>query len=109
MRNNTRKHTFITLLAIVAVVFPLLSHALVMFVWTTPYWWVEWNNSSTFKAITPDGKYVVFTSHSNNLISGDTNWNMDLFVKDAFVWTTKLVNLWSDGQQWQWNEQHQQQ
>ena len=106
MRNNTRKHTFITLLAIVAVVFPLLSHALVMFVWTTPYWWVEWNNSSTFKAITPDGKYVVFTSHSNNLISGDTNWNMDLFVKDAFVWTTKLVNLWSDGQQWQWNEQY---
>ena len=34
-------------------------------------------------AFTPDGKSVVFSSYASNLVPGDTNAAMDIFIKDA--------------------------
>jgi len=40
------------------------------------------NNSSAFHAITPDGRFVVFSSDAYDLIRFDTNNQRDVFVRD---------------------------
>ena len=42
----------------------------------------EANQESWFHGISPDGRYVVFGSNSNNLVAGDTNGAYDSFVHD---------------------------
>jgi hypothetical protein len=49
--------------------------------------------------ISANGKYVVFTSHASNLVSGDTNSKSDVFVRDLANNTTERVNVSSSGVQ----------
>ena len=49
--------------------------------------------------ISADGRYVVFSSTANNLVSNDTNGKPDLFIHDRTDGTTSRVNLTNDGSQ----------
>ncbi len=59
----------------------------------------EGNDYSLYPSISADGRYVVFESGANNLVSGDTNgWGvMDIFVRDTMLNTTKRVSVSSSG------------
>lgn len=50
-------------------------------------------------AITPDGRYVAFTSVATNLVSGDTNSTADAFVHDRRTGETARVSITDMGQQ----------
>lgn len=49
--------------------------------------------------MTPDGRYVVFSSWSNRLVPGDTNNKEDVFVRDLETGVTSLVSAASDSTQ----------
>ena len=55
------------------------------------------NSFSDSPAISSDGRYVAFCSPSSNLVSGDTNSNYDVFVRDRTSGTTERVSVASDG------------
>lgn len=66
------------------------------------------NNGGTYNdpAISPDGRYVAFTSSASNVIPGDTNNQGDLFIYDTCVGaagacspTIRRANLAWDGAQ----------
>jgi Tol biopolymer transport system component len=48
--------------------------------------------------VTPDGRYVVFVSNSNNLAGGDSNFKNNVYVRDTAAGTTTRVSLSSSGQ-----------
>ena len=50
-------------------------------------------------AISTDGRYVAFTSGASNLVPGDTNHRLDVFVRDRRSGTTKRVSVASNGTQ----------
>ncbi len=50
-------------------------------------------------SITPDGRYVVFSSEADNLVPGDTNNAADIFVHDRQTEETTRVNIALDGAQ----------
>jgi uncharacterized repeat protein (TIGR01451 family) len=50
-------------------------------------------------AISADGRYIVFSSLVNNLVLGDTNKAMDIFVRDRVTGTTSRVSVSSKGVQ----------
>jgi Tol biopolymer transport system component len=54
------------------------------------------NDSSDDPRITPDGRYVVFSSYSDNLVDGDTNDEADIFLRDLQTGTTERVSLTDD-------------
>jgi Tol biopolymer transport system component len=60
---------------------------------------LQGNGYCTVSAITPDGRYVVFSSSSNNLVSGDTNGVWDVFVRDRRTGFTERVSVDSAGVQ----------
>jgi Tol biopolymer transport system component len=43
-------------------------------------------------AITPDGRYVAFASSATNLVKGDKNNAVDIFLRDRLAGTTERVN-----------------
>lgn len=47
--------------------------------------------------ISDNGRYVVFASPASNLVTGDTNGLIDLFVRDLNANTTTLVSVGEDG------------
>ncbi|MCU0485332.1 MAG: carboxypeptidase regulatory-like domain-containing protein [Anaerolineales bacterium] len=49
--------------------------------------------------ISSDGRYVVFTTKSNNLVSGDTNDKWDIFLRDRLANTTIRISVSSTGEQ----------
>jgi Tol biopolymer transport system component len=49
------------------------------------------NSSSGNPVMTPDARYVVFESNATNLVAGDTNGIVDLFVRDVQRGTTVLL------------------
>src|SRR5262245_47740359 len=49
--------------------------------------------ASTASYITPNGRYVVFQSGANNLVSLDTNNATDVFVRDLQTNTTSRVSI----------------
>jgi Tol biopolymer transport system component len=51
------------------------------------------NGVSRGSVITPDGRYVAFTSAATNLVSADTNNIADVFVRDLSLGTTTLVSV----------------
>lgn len=59
----------------------------------------EGNGSSIMPAISGDGRYVAFTSEAANLVGGDTNEYMDVFVHDRQTGATTRVSVASDGGQ----------
>jgi cysteine-rich repeat protein len=58
------------------------------------------NDESSLPQVTPDGRYVTFTSLASNLVVGDTNYPVaDTFVRDRAAGTTARVSLTTDGNQ----------
>ena len=49
--------------------------------------------------IRPDGKAVVFSSLASNLVTGDTNGQRDVFIRDLVANTTKRISLTGTGGQ----------
>lgn len=54
---------------------------------------------ATGPSISADGRWVVFESLSDDLVPGDTNGWVDVFVRDTFAWTTERVSVSSSGEQ----------
>lgn len=57
------------------------------------------NASSLLAAISANGRYVAFESLGTNLVTGDTNNNMDIFVRDTVAGTTTRVSVATAGTQ----------
>ena len=57
------------------------------------------NNPSSNSKVSADGSCVVFSSHASNLISGDTNDFIDVFVHDRRSGQTTRVSVNSNGGQ----------
>ena len=57
------------------------------------------NGSSAQPAISEDGRYVAFASAASNLVSGDTNGVMDVFVHDRVNQTTTRASVSVTGAQ----------
>ncbi|MBD2280751.1 PA14 domain-containing protein [Aphanizomenon flos-aquae] len=57
------------------------------------------NNQTYDINISADGRFVVFASNGNNLVSGDTNSKGDIFVHEILTGKTTRVNVSSDGTQ----------
>jgi Tol biopolymer transport system component len=55
------------------------------------------NGSSSWPAISTDGRYVAFTSDASNLVAEDHNGQADVFVSDVATGTTDLVSRRADG------------
>ena len=55
------------------------------------------NDASEFSSITPDGRFVVFSSNASNLVVGDTNGSNDIFVHDRQTRLTERVSVDSTG------------
>jgi hypothetical protein len=49
--------------------------------------------------LSADGRYVVFASAATNLVDGDVNGQVDIFIRDRKARTTKLVSRGSTGAQ----------
>lgn len=60
---------------------------------------VEGNDTSSFPAISADGRYVAFGSEATNLVPGDDNGVGDIFVHDRSTGTTTRVSVSSTGEQ----------
>jgi hypothetical protein len=60
---------------------------------------VQANQTSYGPAISVDARYVAFESSANNLVVGDTNGFLDVFVHDRQTGTTTLVSLSTAGGQ----------
>ena len=57
----------------------------------------EGNNTSSSPSISADGRYVAFYSVADNLVPGDTNGKLDVFVHDRNTGATELVSVDSSG------------
>jgi fibronectin type 3 domain-containing protein len=57
------------------------------------------NHNSDLPSISEEGRYVAFLSFANNLVSGDTNGQGDIFVRDMANGTTERVSLSPSGGQ----------
>jgi Tol biopolymer transport system component/putative cell wall-binding protein len=51
------------------------------------------NDGSYDPAISADGRYVAFPSDASNLVSGDTNYRRDAFVRDLVAGTTVRASV----------------
>ena len=59
----------------------------------------EGNGAAGRAAVSDSGRYVVFESRATNLVPGDHNGLMDVFIRDRAAQTTRLVSVASDGTQ----------
>lgn len=57
----------------------------------------EATNHSYSPSISADGRFVAFSSHALNLVSGDTNGQQDIFVHDTQSGETTLVSVDNSG------------
>ncbi|GAB4549100.1 MAG: hypothetical protein OHK0023_13040 [Anaerolineae bacterium] len=55
--------------------------------------------NSNFPDISADGRYVAYESAATNLVSGDTNGAIDIFLRDLGVGTTLRVSVGAGGVQ----------
>jgi Tol biopolymer transport system component len=59
----------------------------------------EANGNSNVPSISGDGRYVAFDSWATNLVPGDTNGFIDVFVHDRLTGSTTRVSVSSSGSQ----------
>ncbi len=57
----------------------------------------EGDNDSAYPSITADGRYVAFYSDASNLVPGDTNWYVDVFVHDRQTGQITRVSVDASG------------
>lgn len=55
------------------------------------------SSSSGRPAISADGRFVAFTSYSGNLVDGDTNERLDVFLRDRHLGITTRLSTSSEG------------
>src|SRR5260221_527470 len=60
---------------------------------------VQGNDRSYLPSISADGRFVAFKSYASNLVAGDTNHFVDVFVRDRLAGTTQRVSVPSSGAQ----------
>jgi Tol biopolymer transport system component len=60
---------------------------------------VQGNATSYGPSLSADGRYVAFESTASNLVAGDTNGFLDVFVHDRFTGATTIASLGSGGAQ----------
>ena len=58
---------------------------------------VEGNNNSYIPSISADGRFVAFASYSGNLVAGDGNLSLDVFIRDRISGQTTRVSVSSAG------------
>jgi len=58
---------------------------------------VQANDASYYSAVSADGRLVAFSSHASNLVAGDSNGALDVFVRDRTAGTTTRVSVDSTG------------
>jgi Tol biopolymer transport system component len=58
---------------------------------------VQGNNDSTGASISSDGRFVAFTSDADNLVAGDGNFDIDVFVHDRVTHTTVRASVSTSG------------
>ena len=56
------------------------------------------NGSSSIGAVSANGRYVAFVSGASNLVAGDTNNHLDVFVRDTVAGSTSRVSVSRRGQ-----------
>lgn len=57
------------------------------------------NGDSLLPSISADGRFIAFISDASNLVDGDTNQYMDIFVHDRVTKQTTRVSVHSNGSQ----------
>jgi Tol biopolymer transport system component len=57
------------------------------------------NGVSDLPSISADGRYVAFESRASNLVAGDSNGDMDVFVRDLRTGTTSRASVLTGGYQ----------
>ena len=57
------------------------------------------NGSSGIAALSAGGRWVAFHSFASNLVDGDTNGTLDVFVRDRMTGTTTLTSLTEKGRE----------
>ena len=57
-------------------------------------------------SISADGRFVAFASSSTNLVAGDRNRKIDVFVRDLRRGTTRLASLGPGGRPANWSSEH---
>jgi Tol biopolymer transport system component len=57
------------------------------------------DGASVAGSVTPDGRFVAFSSRATNLVPGDSNGYADVFVRDRTAKTTVRVSVSSTGEQ----------
>jgi hypothetical protein len=55
------------------------------------------NGSSSGGSFSADGRYIVFQSQASDLVTSDSNNNLDVFMRDLQAGTTTLVSINSTG------------
>lgn len=55
------------------------------------------HSGSGYPSISADGRYVAFASYATNLSAGDSNNDLDIFVRDVKAGTTRQVSVSSTG------------
>jgi hypothetical protein len=58
---------------------------------------MEANNYSSLPSISADGRYISFYSYASNLVSGDTNQTLDIFLHDMQTGSTTRMSVDSNG------------
>lgn len=57
------------------------------------------NDRSETPALSADGRFIAFQSYAGNMVAGDANELLDVFVRDMALGTTTLVSVDSSGAQ----------
>jgi Tol biopolymer transport system component len=65
---------------------------------------VQANGYNYGGAMSPDARWVAFGSDASNLVSGDTNGYIDVFVRDRATGAVERVNVASNGSQANWGD-----
>jgi len=60
---------------------------------------MQGNDSSYLPSMSADGRFVAFSSAAINLVPGDTNITLDVFLRDRQLGTTQRVSVSSGGAQ----------
>ncbi len=60
---------------------------------------VQANGESLYPAVSADGRYVAFASLATNLVIGDRNGKMDVFLHDNATGETRRVSVGPEGQE----------
>jgi Tol biopolymer transport system component len=55
------------------------------------------NADSVLGQVSANGRYVVFQSDASDLVAGDTNSATDIFLRDTYTGTTRLISVAANG------------